>query len=379
MTGWKSQAHGGLVEVPCYYYRGGTSKGPVFNADDLPPNVSERNRFLLAALDSPHYRQIDGIGGPESLSNKVVLVSRSDRPGIDIEYRFIQLYPGSSVVDDRGTCGNMSSVVGPFALETGLVQSDGDDVQVSIYAPNTDDYMTALVQTPNKVLTYSGSTRISGVEGTGAPVVMTYLNTTGRRTGKYLPTGRGVDTFSGVPVSIIDAGTLSMVFQAQDVGRTGYESKEALDADKQFAERIDRLRQEVGLAIGLGDVSNSARPKPIMVAPPQRGGAITARDLAPRKFLPHHCHAAMSGSGALSLAAATLTAGTTAAEIAMPAKQDGKYLVSIEHPTGFFDVVVGASTTVDGLLQPDEFSYARTCRKLFSGTLYAPVERVIKE
>src|SRR5690242_14731313 len=154
-----------LTRIPCMVMRGGTSKGPFFLASDLPHDVAQRDRTLLAVMGSEHIRQIDGIGGGDSLSSKAVIVSRSSRPGIDVEYLFAQVAVGGDTVDTAPNCGNMLAAVGPFALERGLVRATSPQTQLRIFNRNAGKIVEAIVQTPDAKVTYAGDTAIDGVPG----------------------------------------------------------------------------------------------------------------------------------------------------------------------------------------------------------------------
>lgn len=368
----------GLVVVPCTLYRGATSKGPVFLASDLPDDPVLRNRLILAALNPDHPGQIDGVGGPETLSNKVAIVSPSRRPDADVDYEFLQFTPGSTSIDDVGNSVNMATSVGPFAIENGLVAASSDETEVRIFAVNSQMNFTARVQSPRGAVTYEGDTAIDGVDGTAAPVKLTYRPPFGNLTGALFPTGNRQDTVDGIPVTAIDAGgTISMILRADAVGRTGHESKMELDADDALAARIEPVRQEVGRLIGLDldDAAGKSTPGVVMVAPPRGKGSIASRKLATYAGTPAHCHAAYSGSGAVCLAIASVLSGTVAAETVALGQVGRAFDLDIEHPSGVMTLSVdmadpGAEASVAGV------SLVRTSRKLFSGRLYAPLQAV---
>src|SRR5581483_702607 len=133
--------------IPCTLMRGGTSKGPFFLASDLPSDIALRDRVLLAAMGSPDPRQINGIGGADPLTSKVAIVSRSSRPGIDVDYLFAQVSVERPLVDVTPNCGNMLAGVGPFAIERGLVPASDPVNAVAIYMVNTGNVAVAHVPT----------------------------------------------------------------------------------------------------------------------------------------------------------------------------------------------------------------------------------------
>ena len=185
-------------------FRGGTSKGPYFNARDLPEDQGARDRTLLAAMGSPDIRQIDGLGGADPLTSKVAIVSVSDRPGIDVDYLFAQVATDQPIVDTAPSCGNMLSGVAPYAIETGLVEAQDGETRVMVYNVNTGSKIESVVETPNGEINYDGTASIDGVPGTAAPVYLNFMNVVGAKTGKLLPTGAVSETIDGLDVTCID-------------------------------------------------------------------------------------------------------------------------------------------------------------------------------
>ena len=149
-----------MTRIPAYLYRGGTSKGPLILASDLPADRTTLDRVMLAAMGSPHKRQIDGIGGAETLTSKIAVVSKSTRPGVDVDYLFVQVNPESDLVDLSSNCGNMLSAVGPFAVEMGLVNARDAETRIAIYNINTNSKIEVLIQTPGGEVTYDGDAAI---------------------------------------------------------------------------------------------------------------------------------------------------------------------------------------------------------------------------
>src|SRR6185369_9103267 len=147
---------------------------------------------------------VDGIGGGDSLTSKAVIVSRSTRPGIDLDYLFAQVAVGMPAVDTAPNCGNMLSGVGPFAIERGLIRAGDPTTTIRVFNINTAKVIELVIQTPGGAVTYDGDTRIDGVPGTGAPIVLNFLDAAGAKTGKLLPTGHARDRVEGVDVSCVD-------------------------------------------------------------------------------------------------------------------------------------------------------------------------------
>ena len=179
--------------IPCTLMRGGTSKGPFFLAVDLPSDVQTRDRVLLPAMGSPDPRQIDGIGGADPLTNKVAIVSRSSRAGIDVDYLFAQVSVDQPLVDVTPTCGNMLAGVGPFAIERGLIAPRDPITSVAIYMVNTGTVAVAHVPTPGGEVTYAGETSIAGVPGASAAIRIDFRDTAGFVCGALLPTDKTLD------------------------------------------------------------------------------------------------------------------------------------------------------------------------------------------
>jgi len=347
--------------VACTWMRGGTSKGGFFLASDLPADPARRDAFLLRAYGSPDPRQIDGMGGADPLTSKVAVVSKSEREGVDVDYLFLQVFVDQAIVTDSQNCGNMLAGVGPFAIERGLIPATGDETRVAIFMENTGQVAVATVQTPGGKVTYAGDAAISGVPGTAAPIPLAFRDTAGSSCGALLPTGNGVDEIDGVRVTLIDNGMPCVVFLASDVGVTGYEDRDTLDANGAMKAKIEAIRLKAGPLMNLGDVTEKSVPKMMLVAPPREGGAIAVRSL-----IPHRVHASIGVLGAVSVATAALVPGSPAAAVAQVPEGRVKAL-GVEHPTGVTECVV----TVDEGGQPIEAGMLRTARKLMEGTIFA--------
>jgi 4-oxalomesaconate tautomerase len=352
----------GQTKIPCVMMRGGTSKGAYFLARDLPADAEARDRVLLAAMGSPDARQIDGLGGAHPLTSKVAIIAPSQRADADIDYLFAQVVVNEPKVDVSPTCGNILAGVGPFAIEQGLVKAAAGETRVRIYMVNTKSLCTATVKTPDREVSYEGETRIAGVPGTAAPILLDFENIAGSSCGALLPTGKTRDVIEGVPVTCIDNGMPVVVFAAKDIGRTGYESPAQLNADLDAKARIEAIRLKAGPMMKLGDVAKKVVPKMTLVAPPREGGAV-----ATRTFIPHVCHEAIGVLGAVSVATACVLPGSAAEGIAVVPAGDTKVL-AVEHPTGEFTVQLE-------MAQGGEIKRAallRTARRLFDGNVLVP-------
>jgi 4-oxalomesaconate tautomerase len=340
------------------WMRGGTSKGAFFLAEDLP---ADRDRFLLRLMGSPDPRQIDGLGGGDPLTSKVAVVKRSERPGVDVDYVFLQVFVDQPLVTDSQNCGNMLAGVGPFAIERGLVQALDGRTYVHIYMENTGQVASAVVETPGGRVTYDGEAAIDGVPGTAAPVPLVFRDTAGSSCGALLPTGNAVDAIKGVAATLIDNGMPCVVLRAEDVGATGHEARDELEARTEIAERVEAIRLVAGPLMRLGDVAAESVPKMMLVAPPRHGGALSVRS-----FIPHRVHASIGVLGAVTVATACLLPGSPAAAVAeLPAGR--VKTIRAEHPSGITDCVV----TVDDAGRVVEAGMLRTARKLFDGLVFA--------
>jgi 4-oxalomesaconate tautomerase len=349
------------TSAPVMWMRGGTSKGGFFLAEDLPADTAARDAFLLGVMGSPDPRQIDGMGGADPLTSKVAVVKKSAREGVDVDYLFLQVFVDQAIVTDAQNCGNMLAGVGPFAIERGLMQAAGDETRVAIFMENTGQVAVATVQTPGGKVTYKGDASISGVPGTHAPIPLVFRDTAGSSCGALLPTGNAVDEIDGVKVTMIDNGMPCVVFLASDVGVTGYEDRDTLDANVEMKAKIEAIRLKAGPLMNLGDVAEKSVPKMMLVAPPKEGGAIAVRSL-----IPHRVHASIGVLGAVSVATAALIEGSPAAAVATVPEGATKTL-GVEHPTGVTECVV----VVDENGQPVEAGMLRTARKLMDGIVFA--------
>jgi 4-oxalomesaconate tautomerase len=346
--------------VRAMWMRGGTSKGGYFLAEDLPDEREARDAFLLRVMGSPDSRQIDGMGGADPLTSKVAVVKRSSRPGVDVDYLFLQIFVDQPIVSDSQNCGNILAGVGPFAIERGLVSSVPGTTDVRIFMENTGQIATATVSTPGGTVSYEGGAHIDGVPGSAAAMPITFEDTAGSTCGALLPTGNAVDRIGGHGVTLIDNGMPCVILEAAEFGLAGTETPDALEADLQLKEKIEAIRLQAGPMMNLGDVSEKSVPKMTLVSPPERGAIST------RTFIPHRCHKAIGVFGAVSVGSACLLQDGPAARLARLPEGNPKAL-SIEHPTGEFTVI--AHLDKDGGIA--KTGVLRTARKLFDGVVFA--------
>ncbi|MGL5734836.1 MAG: PrpF domain-containing protein, partial [Beijerinckiaceae bacterium] len=262
-------------------------------------------------------------------------------------------------------CGNILAGVAPFALERGLVKAQAGTTRVTVRTLNTGTIAALTVQTPGGVVEYEGSARIDGAPGTAAPISIEFLDAEGSVCGALLPTGHVVDVIDGVPCTLIDNGMPVIVLKAADVGRTGYESRDQLNADQALKARLERIRCAAGPLMNLGDVSGKVVPKIALVAPPQAGGHICTRS-----FIPHECHASIGVFAAVTVATAAVLPGSPAADVAQISSGRMRAL-SVEHPTGEFTVTLTVGGT-EAAPVIERAGLLRTARLLFDGKAYIP-------
>ncbi len=356
--------------IPFLFMRGGTSRGPYFKRADLPEDLDELSQVLIAAVGAGHPLNIDGIGGGAAVTTKVVMLSRSEREDADIDYFFGQVAVEERLVDYKPTCGNMLSGVGPAAIEMGLFEPAEGETRIRIHAVNTGALVEAVVQTPGGKVKYEGAAAIDGVPGTAAPVLLNFMDVVGSSCGALLPTGKLREEIDGIEVTCMDVAMPMVIARAADFGLTGYETREELDANKAFYDRMEPIRRKAGEMMGLGDVSKSVTPKFGILSKAREGGTISAR-----YFMPWNCHPSMAVTGSQCLASCTLTPGTVAEGLAAPPESNSAEgqpaVVTIEHASGRIDVTVDYEMK-GGTFELRSAGLLRTARLLARGEIYVP-------
>lgn len=357
-----------MNSIPCMIMRGGTSRGPFLRMKDLPDSQEAQAEILLNLMGSGHALQIDGIGGGDPLTSKVAIVEHSSHPDADVDYLFAQVDVLNRRVDFNPNCGNMLSAVGPYALETGLVEPQEGTTVVRVRNLNTQRLIECHVPTSGRQVSYEGDTTISGVPGRAVGIQLSFLDIIGTKTGALLPTGNAIDTIEGIEVTCLDAATPIIMVNANDLGLSGRESAPELDAHPAMLERLEMIRRQAGLRMGLGDVSQSVLPKPVLVSAP----SDSTNTLCTRYFVPHRCHKAIAVTGAIAVATAISVPGTVANRIVVEAgklKADGQLSqVSLEHPSGVIDLDVEHRN--GNPVDIARVSLIRTARKIMSGTIF---------
>ena len=351
------------IRLPCVLMRAGTSRGPFFLRDWLPADERARDELLIGAIGASDLLQVDGVGGGSTLTSKVAIVSRSEQAECDVDYLFAQVGVGQKSVDTRPNCGNMLSGVAPFAIEQGLVEAQDGETTVRVFNVNTKSRIDVTVLTPGRRVVYEGQTGIDGVAGTAAPIRLNFLDAWGSVTGAVFPTGRRIDLIDGVEATCIDAAMPLVILRACDLGLRGRESPAELDADRALLARIEAIRLQAGARMGLGDVSDSVVPKPVIVSEGDDIDSVTSR-----YFTPCRCHASHAVTGAIGVATAFALQGTVASGTV---NRPGARNIAVLHPQGRIDVEV----TVEGEgtdARVDRAALVRTARKILQGDLHIP-------
>lgn len=242
-----------------------------------------------------------------------------------------------------------------------------EQTRVRVFNVNTQRIIECLVPTPNGRVAYEGNTSISGVPGSAAGIQLSFLDVAGAKTGKLLPTGSVCDRIDGIEVSCVDAATPVVILRASDLGVNGHADSATLDANPEMLRRLEGIRREAGLRMGMGDVSQSVLPKPILIS-----AAAGAATLCARYFVPQRCHKALAVTGAIALGAALNLPGSVANRVARDSGQllEGQILeaIRIEHPSGHLDIRIGLRH--GNPLDIARVSLIRTARKIMDGRLF---------
>lgn len=351
------------TSFPAVLMRGGSSKGLFIAAADLPEDEATRDKVLLSAMGSPDSRQIDGVGGAHPLTSKIAIISRSSRADADVDYLFLQVSVDVAQVSPAQNCGNMLAGVGSWAIEHGLVEVTGSETRIRIHMLNTSGIAIASIPTKNGQVIYDGDTSISGVPGTAASIPIEFLDIAGSSTGALLPTKNTKDISNGIEVTCVDNGMPVILIRAEDLGVTGYETPQELEANSRLKEKVEAIRLDMAPKMNLGDASRKTIPKLSLISRPKGDGVLMTRT-----FIPHRVHQAIGVLGAVSVATGCALPGTVAEGIAKPPTTNNSVnRYSIEHPTGKFEV----DLELDGKTVKRS-ALIRTARKLMSGDVYIP-------
>lgn len=376
-----------MRELPCTFMRGGTSKGCVFLESQLPPRA-EWDSVFVAAMGGADPKQIDGLGGCVSSNNKIVVIAPSAIPDVDVEYIIGQVLVGEGKVDYRANCGNMTSTVAPFAIDQGLVTHLHEPTTtVRLLNRNTNKRIDVTVPVRNQKFYNLGDCQIAGIDGTAGELRLNFLDPVGSKTGKLFPTGNHTDTlhipgFGAIEATLLDVCTPVVLVRALDLGLTGSELPEELNADAALLKTVETIRAaaccRLGFAQGLGEASKEhpGAPKIALLSSPANytsinGNKVSAQemDLCVRMFSIRKAHKATPVTGAAAIAAAVLLDGTIAAACAR--RPDAGNPIRLGHPSGIIPIMVQMQHDINAP-KISAVTVQRTARYIIQGTLFLP-------
>jgi 2-methylaconitate cis-trans-isomerase PrpF len=381
---------GDQIGIPCVFMRGGTSRGAVLHAADLPADLELRKRLILGIYGSPDIRQIDGLGGADPLTSKVAIVAPSDRDDADVEFTFGQVRINEAEVDFTGNCGNISSSIGPFAVDEGLVAAVEPETLVRIYLVNTGGVITSRVPVRNGVALADGDAEVPGVPGRGAPIILDFGEGSSVLGRGLLPTGKAreeLQTADGpVEVSIVDAGNPTVFVHPRNFGLSGTELPDQLTPE--ILARAERVRAAGAERLGLVDSAADATrvtpavPKLYMVSEPTDYADVGRRqisaseiDITGRGLSMQVPHRAYAGTVAICTAAAALVPGSVVADVVRRAEGSRRRL-RIGHPSGVMGVEAEVVEGPDGKPMVTVAAIERTARRIMEGTVYVSRDRL---
>ncbi|RZU63021.1 2-methylaconitate cis-trans isomerase PrpF family protein [Zhihengliuella halotolerans] len=379
------------MRIASVVMRGGTSKALFFHERDLPEDPEFRARFILAAFGSPdpYRRQIDGLGGAVSTTSKVAVIGDGRPYGVDVTYDFGQVSIDQPLVDRRGNCGNISSAVGPFAVDEGMVEATDPVTKVRFLNLNTNKVIVAHVPTRNGRFNPNGTFELPGIPGTGSQVRLDYMEPGGAVTGKLLPTGNVLDELEvpevgTIPVSIVDAANPLVFVRWSDLGLSGLELPAEIDADSELLARIESIRAHASVKAGIADTLREATevtpsvPKLSLVGAPRTYVASNGRTFPESESSVRAAMMSMGTThnsypltGAIATAVAAKLPGTLVHDVA---RRAGDEFV-IGHPAGLLEMSADVEQGPNGW-KVNSVSGYRTARRLMEGHVLVPDERL---
>ena len=372
----------GKKVLPCTIMRGGTSKGIFLLEKDLPRDQELRTRIILAIFGSPDIRQIDGLGGADSLTSKLAIIGPAAGPDYDINYTFGAVGIDKAFVDYSANCGNISSAVGPYAIDRGFVRAEEPFTTVRIYNTNTRKMICSKVPVKRGKVVSEGDYAIDGCPGTGARIDLSFMDPGGPTTGRLLPTGNAadvlkLDTGEQYQVTIVDAGNPTAFVSAADVNLQGDELPAQFDQDMASRTRLEAIRRKVAVMMGI-PMSESI-PKIAFIAPARdyrtlSGGVVTGKsvNMLARVMAMGKMHKAFAITAGIPAAIAAVIPDSVVNRVVAkgkPVPQDGEIVIG--HPSGMMDVKVDAATE-NGQLRIVSCTIGRTARKIMEGKVYIP-------
>ena len=371
------------------FMRGGTSKGLMFLEQDLPAR-EEWDDIFVQCMGSPDPKQIDGVGGCVSSNNKIVVVRKSERPGVDVDYIVGQSIVGRAVIDYKSNCGNMTAATAPYAIEMGLVENLTEPTTiVHMFNLNTNKYIDVEVPVKNGRFDNEGECAIAGVDGTAGELKVNFLNPVGSKTGKLFPTGAVRETLTledgEIEATILDVSNPIVLVRAEDLGVTGTELPAEVDADKALAARLEAIRGAACVRIGLASspedatANNPGVPKVGFVTAPHSFTDISGKtveaaemDVCARVISVFKCHKACPLTSASSISVAAFVPGTIVNE-ACGGVRERQETVRVGHPSGVMTMYPYMDDPnkpeVNDIVIPG-VAVQRTARRIMDGTIY---------
>ncbi|MDB5914060.1 MAG: prpF [Ramlibacter sp.] len=383
------------IEVRATYMRGGTSKGVFFVPDDLPAaarnDAQVRDRLLLRVVGSPdpYEKHIDGMGGATSSTSKVVLVSRSMRPDCDVDFLFGAVDITQPLIDWSGNCGNLTTAVGPFAIQRGLVQAPRHGIAVvRIWQANIGKRIIASVPMQDGAVVETGSFELDGVPFPGAEIALEFLDPGGSDAegAQLFPTGRAAEILDvpgigAIEVTLITAGNPTVFVRADALGLSGMQMQGDVNGDPALLAKLEAIRAHGAVAMGLASSAQEATaqrpatPKIAFVSSPQayrtssgREMAASDYDLAVRILSMGKLHHAVTGTGAVATAAAAAISQTV---VARAIAAGSRPVLRVGHPSGLLKVGAEVSGSGDDA-RVKAVRLSRTARRLMDGVVLVP-------
>lgn len=366
-----------MIQIPFSYLRGGTSRAVFFRREHLPEDRSRWHEIFRQAIGlnlSPDAAAM----GTHLPTRKIGVIAPSSRPDADVEYQHFQMNDNTGLGDARGSCGNMTSAVGPYAVNTGLFPAREGLNTIRIYSLNTGRIIHSTFEVHNGRAAVHGDTRIHGVPGTGSPIRLDFLNPGGGYSGRLFPTGSPSERlelpgFDPIDATIIDCANPVVIVRSRDLGLTGTENTDR-QIPPEILSRIRMVRCAAAVRLGMvetpeqADISCTYVPHVALTAPAQdytahNGQTIHAEemDVCCRAVF-SKLHHAYPMAASIATAAAIQLPGTVAHEFLKPAASSD---IILGHPSGTMKV----ETEIRGgeVLRG---TVIRTAQHLFDGTLY---------
>ncbi|KAL1956094.1 hypothetical protein VTO42DRAFT_7613 [Malbranchea cinnamomea] len=384
--------------IPASYYRGGTSRGLIFNVRDLPSEAADWDAIFRGTLGSPdpNGRQLDGLGGGISSLSKICVVGPAQRPDADVAFTFVQVGIKDGAIDYSGNCGNLMAAIGPYAVDSGIIslKDRQESATVRIYNTNTDKIVESTFPVRNgEAATAHGDLAIDGVAGTGAKIRLDFLDPAGSKTGRMFPTGSVVDVIDGVRTTCVDVGNPCIFLLAEELGIDGTMLPDATAQTPGLLEKLERIRAQAAVKMGMAatlDAVPASIPKVCFVSPPRTHRLLSGEemqadkvDIVTRAISVGQPHKALPITAGLAMSAAAGVAGTVVQECyalsrrspppspssssasCASRRSNSEDELVIGHASGKLDV---GAKFVNGELE--RVTVFRTARRLMEGTVF---------